>query len=227
LFEPSLRDAGLRSANDLYESALGDGRSALAPAEYHAVGDDGTRRRLPFERWLERAADEEEQLLEWAVGPVLDIGCGVGRHLVALERRGVGATGVEVSRRAVQIARARGGEVIEGSIFEVPERTSWRTALLLDGNIGIGGDPERLLSRVAGLLCPGGRALVELDPPRSQTRRLRLRLEGPDDVSDWIPWAWVGVDAIGPIAADVGLTLDGVWSTEQRWFARLRRKPTH
>ena len=116
------------------------------------------------------------------MGPVLDIGCGVGRHLVALQRRGVGATGVEISSRAAQIARARGGEVIEGSIFEVPERASWGTALLLDGNIGIGGDPERLLTRVAGLLCPGGGALVELDPPRSQTRRLRLRLEGPHEI---------------------------------------------
>ena len=221
-----MSELSLRSATDLYESGLGDGLVPLASADYHAIGDDGTRRRLPFERWLQRAADEEEQLLEWAVGPVLDIGCGVGRHLVALQRRGVGATGVEISVRAVQIARARGGEVIEGSIFDVPERTSWGTALLLDGNIGIGGDPERLLSRVAGLLCPGGRALVELDPPRTETRMLRLRLEGPHDVSDWIPWAWVGADAIGPIATVAGLTLDDIWSTEQRWFARLRRDPT-
>jgi len=216
----------LRSANDLYESALHDGRLPLAPVDYHAVGDDGTRRRVPFERWLQCASKEEEELLQWAVGPVLDIGCGVGRHLAALRRRGVGATGVEISKRAAQIARARGAEVVEGSIFDVPAQRSWETALLLDGNIGIGGDPERLLSRVAVLLRPTGRALVELDPPRSQTRKLRLRLEGPHDVSDWIPWAWVGVDAIGPIAANVGLALDGVRSTGYRWFAWLRRQPT-
>jgi SAM-dependent methyltransferase len=219
-----LSELALRSANDLYESGLTDGR--LRPVDYHAIGDDGSRRRLPFERWLQQASEEEEQLLKRAAGPVLDIGCGVGRHLVALQRRGVGAMGVETSRRAAQIARARGGQVIEGSIFDVPEQTSWETALLLDGNIGIGGEPERLLLRVAELLQPRGRALVELDPPHSQTRRLRLRLEGPDDVSDWIPWAWVGVDAIGPIAANAGLALDDVWSSGYRWFAWLRCKPT-
>jgi len=218
-----LSELGLRSANDLYERGLVDGR--LAPVAYHAVGDDGTRRRLPFERWLRQASDEEERLLGLVAGPVLDIGCGPGRHLDALRRRGVGAVGVETSRRAVQIARARGGDVIEGSIFDVPDRTGWGTALLLDGNIGIGGDPERLLSRVTALLCPHGRALVELDPPSTQTRKLRLRLEGPDDLSDWIPWAWVGIDAIGPIAANAGLTLDAVWSSEHRWFAWLRCKP--
>jgi hypothetical protein len=35
--------------------------------------------------------------------------------------------------------------------------------LLLDGNIGIGGDPHRLLRRVRELLTPTGRLLVELD----------------------------------------------------------------
>ena len=219
-----MSDLALRSANELYESGLDHGRALLA-AEYHAVGEDGTRRRLPFERWLRRAADEEEQLLQWATGPVLDVGCGVGRHLTALGRRGVAATGVEISPRAVQIARARGAEVLEGSIFDHPTAGGWGSALLLDGNIGIGGDPERLLARVAELLRPGGNALVELDPPRSETRMLRLRLEGPHDVSDWIPWAWVGADAIAPIAAGVGLALDDLWSTERRWFARLRRDP--
>ena len=218
-----MSDLTLRSANELYESGLDAGAAGSTPLDYHAVGDDGSRRRLPFERWLRRAAGEEEQLLEWAVGPVLDVGCGVGRHLVALGRRGLEATGVETSARAVQIARARGVDVIEGSIFDAPERGGWGTALLLDGNIGIGGDPERLLARIAELLRPGGTVLVELEPPRSQTRMLRLRLEGPHDVSDWIPWAWVGTDAIGPLAAGVGLSLDDLWSTEHRWFARLGR----
>ncbi len=217
----------LRSANELYESALDAGLGGGTPPDYHAVDEDGGRRRLPFERWLRRAADEEEQLLEWAVAPVLDVGCGVGRHLVALQRRGISATGVEISALAVQIARARGADVIEGSIFEGPGHGGWGTALLLDGNIGIGGDPERLLRRVAELLCPGGTALVELEPPRAETRKLRLRLEGPYGLSDWIPWAWVGVDGIGPIAAAVGLGLEDLWSTERRWFARLRREAGH
>ena len=193
---------------------------------YHAIGDDGTRRRLPFERWLQRAADEEEQLLEWAVGPVLDIGCGVGRHLLALQRRGVGATGVEISGRAAQIARARGGEVIEGSIFEVPSGAAGGPRCCSTATSASAAIPNVFSPGSRGCWVPVGRALVELDPPRSQTRRLRLRLEGPEEVSDWIPWAWVGVDAIGPIAAEVGLGLEDVWSTGHRWFARLRREPT-
>jgi SAM-dependent methyltransferase len=214
-------ELSLRSANDLYERGLDEVVSSTSPDTYHAVGDDGTRRRIPFERWLYRAVGAEQQLLRQAIGPVLDVGCGPGRHVIALSRRGIEAVGVDISPRAVEIARERGAKALEGSIFEVPGSGGWRTALLLDGNIGIGGDPERLLARVRELLAPGGRVLVEIEPPQVETRVLRLRLEGPDDISDWIPWAWVGADSIEPLAGRVGLALGQLWSAEGRWFARL------
>ncbi len=82
-------------------------------------------------------------------GPVLDIGCGAGRHLAALsppaESRRPGS-----SCRGGR-SRSPGGEganVVHGSVFDLPEAGNWMTALLIDGNIGIGGEPERLLARV-------------------------------------------------------------------------------
>jgi SAM-dependent methyltransferase len=67
--------------------------------------------------------------------PVLDIGCGPGRHVHALARRGVLALGVDVSAGALALARARGAAVFEASIFaEVPHPGQWASALLLDGN---------------------------------------------------------------------------------------------
>jgi len=208
----------------LYEIGLGSGSSGDGPVRFDAVGEDGSRRRLPLERWLRRAAAGEEQVLSRAYGPVLDVGCGVGRHLIALEALGIEATGVELSSFAAAIARERGAKVLEGSIFDVPKSGMWGTALLLDGNIGIGGEPSRLLARVAELVRPGGRVLVEVEPPRTRTRLLRLRLESPREMSDWIPWAWVGADAIGPLARAAGLGTEELWSVGQRWFALLRRE---
>lgn len=212
----------LRSANDVYESGMEDIRSAIVPGSYYAVAEDGSRRRLPIGRWLKKAPDDEELLLDRAVGPVLDIGCGAGRHLAALGRRGVEATGVEVSRFAVAIAREQDAEVIHGSVFDLSESRRWETALLLDGNVGIGGDPERLLSCGAQLLRPGGQMLVELEAPSVKTRTVNLRLEGPGDVSEWFPWAWVGVDAIAPLAESAGMKVSDLWSAGGRWFAQLR-----
>ena len=51
---------------------------------------------------------------------ILDAGCGSGRNMIELARRGT-VTGVELSAPSVEKARRRGcGEVIEGSVLEMP-----------------------------------------------------------------------------------------------------------
>ena len=162
------------SALAVYERGLDASGPEAGPVRFDAVGDDGSRRRLPLERWLRAPGAGESELLRRAVGPVLDVGCGAGRHVVALRRVGVEAVGIEVSRHATALARERGGVVIESSIFEAELPSIWNTALLLDGNIGIGGDPVALLRRVGGLLRAGGAALVEVEPPSTASRTSRV-----------------------------------------------------
>jgi SAM-dependent methyltransferase len=204
----------------LYEDALlgaPEGAGGL-----HAVGEDGSRRRLPVARWLGTPDAAEEAVLAHAVGPVLDVGCGVGRHVIALRGRGLRATGVEISPIAAAIARERGAEVIVGSVFERPTTSDWQTALLLDGNIGIGGDATRLLRRTATLLAPAGRILVELEPPAGAPRARRVRLEGDRVVSHWMPWHFVAIEEIDGLAAAAGLAVHERWQAGDRWFAQLR-----
>ncbi|MGD9734654.1 MAG: class I SAM-dependent methyltransferase [Solirubrobacterales bacterium] len=217
-----MRSLSRPSALALYEAALAqDDGGELEPL--HAVGDDGSRRLLPLQRWLRRPGRGEEDLLARVEEPALDIGCGAGRHVVALRGRGLEAVGVEISPRAAALARERGAAVIEGSIFALDLPARWATALLLDGNIGIGGDPAALLRTVAGLLRPGGTALVELEPPRTGSNLRRVRLEAARQRSAWIPWSVVAADEIEAVAAAARMGVDEAWTVEGRWFARLRR----
>lgn len=173
-------------------------------------------------RWLGRAASEDERLLDRALGPVLDIGCGPGRHLLALARRGVDCLGIDVTPSAVRLARSRGANVVEGSIFgPVPGAGTWLTALLLDGNIGIGGDPVALLGRVASVLRPDGRILVELGAPGTSGAAEQARVEHDASTGPWFGWTAVGASCIGDITARAGLGLAGSWSTRDRWFAQI------
>ena len=138
------------------------GRGLLAAGEpglrFSARMEDGSLVPVALERYTSPADPTDEQLLADVRGPVLDVGCGPGRHLHALARRAVFALGVDLSPEAVSLARGGGGHVLLRSVFdELPGVGTWRTALLLDGNIGIGGTPERLLRRVGSLLAAGGR----------------------------------------------------------------------
>jgi SAM-dependent methyltransferase len=187
--------------------------------------EDGGTRPLPVDVWLGVAGAADRRVLDRACGPVLDVGCGSGRHVQALARRGVLAVGVDISAVAVALARRGGATVLEASIFDrIPGAGSWRTALLLDGNIGIGGHPDALLARLAALLARGGTVLVELDPPGTGVVRSRVRLEDGDTVSDWFAWAQVGADAVEGPARAAGLRVAARWRDGERWFAGLEAR---
>jgi SAM-dependent methyltransferase len=185
---------------------------------------DGSEIPLALERYLSPADATDERLLQTARGPVLDVGCGPGRHLHALAKRGVFALGVDLSPVAVALARNGGANAIVGSIFdEVPGAGTWRTALLLDGNVGIGGAPAKLLTRVGGLLTTGGDVVVELDPPGVHTATVMARLETSSATSGWFNWARVAATDIDQVARASGLELRAHEQHNGRWFAWLQK----
>jgi SAM-dependent methyltransferase len=185
---------------------------------------DGAEWPLPLERYLGPADATDEWLISHVRGPVLDVGCGPGRHLHALARRGVFGLGVDLSAIAVELARDRGAAAIVRSIFDdVPGTGTWRTALLLDGNIGIGGAPGRLLARLNGLLAPRGEVLVELDPPHTLTATLTATLRARGNESVPFSWARVASRDIDTLATAAGLKVVDRATRGGRWFARLQR----
>ncbi|MGH2913998.1 MAG: class I SAM-dependent methyltransferase, partial [Solirubrobacteraceae bacterium] len=84
----------------------------------YARRHDGSIQALPIQRWLDPADAVDEHILRRVRGPVLDVGCGPGRHLHALARRGVFALGVDISSAAVARARSGGATAIVASIFD-------------------------------------------------------------------------------------------------------------
>ena len=190
----------------------------------HLVSSDGGRWPLAVERWLSDVEGLEWELIARLAPPVLDIGCGPGRHVVALAGAGIPVLGIDVSAAALGLARARGVCVLERSVFDpIPAMGRWGSALLLDGNAGIGGDPEALLQRVRALLRPGGQVLVELEGPGVATARLTARLHRGAETSPWFPWARVGTDHIESLAAACQLGVAGICDRGGRWFALLER----
>jgi SAM-dependent methyltransferase len=179
---------------------------------------------LPVGRWHGPVPPEEIHLLSRVQSPVLDVGCGPGRHVAALLEAGHAVLGIDVSVAAVAAAVKRGAPAVRASVFDdVPASGAWATALLLDGNIGIGGDPPVLLDRVHALLAPGGTVLVELDGPGIQAGRFHAHVEHDGRVGPRFPWARVGSPQIAILAAGSAFDLIDLWDEADRWFAHLER----
>jgi SAM-dependent methyltransferase len=96
---------------------------------------------------------------------VLDVGCGPGRHAVALARAGMAVTGVDVSGKFLQLAaeaaRAAG---VGASFFEMdarrmPFEDEFDAVIsICQGGFGLMGDDDGLvLHRMTQAVRPGGR----------------------------------------------------------------------
>jgi SAM-dependent methyltransferase len=175
-------------------------------------------------RWCGEVDEADLDLLARAEGPVLDVGCGPGRLVAELARRGQSALGVDVAAAAVHLTTSAGGAAIRRSVFDpLPGEGRWGTVLLADGNVGIGGDPVLLLRRCRSLAHPGGCVLVELEAPGSGCTTVLTRLERGAEVTPWFDWGHVGVDAVAGPAELAGLQVQDTWGAGGRWFASLTR----
>ncbi|MFD5617564.1 methyltransferase domain-containing protein [Streptomyces yangpuensis] len=202
---------------DPYADALRAGQGPLYLRRH-----DGWLLPLEVERWCAEPDAADSTVLARCTGPVLDLGCGPGRLVAALARLGHTALGVDVTPEAVTRTVRAGGSALCRSVFDpLPREGGWGTVLLIDGNIGIGGDPGALLRRTAELTASGGSLLVEV-ATADVDERVRVRVEdgtGGRGASFW--WARLGSRALHAEAGAAGWTPCDTWQAAGRRFVHL------
>jgi SAM-dependent methyltransferase len=183
----------------------------------------GGSQRLDPAAWFRDHLPGDRSLLDRCTGPTLDVGCGPGRLAGALARTGRPALGIDISATAVHHARRRGATALRRDVFgPLPGTGRWHHLLLADGNIGIGGNPHRLLDRCRRLLAPHGQIHAELAAPGtpSWAGTVTLRDEtGSGDTS--LRWAVVPPEELAGLAAATALRILDTRTESGRWFATL------
>ncbi|KOU61087.1 methyltransferase type 11 [Streptomyces sp. MMG1533] len=209
---------------DPYADALRTGRGPLFLRRA-----DGWLLPLEVERWCADADAADLEVLRRCEGAVLDVGCGPGRLVAALGAQGRRVLGIDVSEAAVSRTGALGGPALRRSVFEpLPGEGRWGTALLIDGNVGIGGDPAALLARMSQLLGSGGLLIVETVPELDLDERVLVHVtDARGAVGSPFPWARLGTPALLRHANRAGWRADGQWAVGGRSFVALRSRSTN
>lgn len=207
---------------DPYTDALRTGRGPL-----YLRRSDGWLLPLEVERWCAEADAADREVLGRCEGAVLDVGCGPGRLVAALAAQGRRALGIDVSEAAVAHTVRLGGQALRRSVFEpVPGEGRWDTALLIDGNVGIGGNPHHLLLRMSQLLTWEGLLIAETAPVDVDERVQVHVADGRGASGTDFPWARLGTPALLRHARRAGWRPDGQWAAGTRSFLALRNRRT-
>ncbi|MBM0225147.1 MULTISPECIES: bifunctional 2-polyprenyl-6-hydroxyphenol methylase/3-demethylubiquinol 3-O-methyltransferase UbiG [Micromonospora] len=197
------------------------------PGRHWLLHSDGRRSPLPVGRWHGPPEPASRAVVARCAGPTLDVGCGPGRLTLALTRAGHTAVGVDVSAQAVRLTRRRGAVAVHRDVFApLPGEGRWAHVLLMDGNIGIGGDPVALLGRCRELVRPGGTVIVELEPPglglwRGRSSLASLSADGEMRRGGAFNWARLDAVAVHEVAAVAGMVVPEVFRAGRRWFGEL------
>lgn len=172
----------------------------------------------------------EAAVLPKAHGRVLDIGCGAGRHMIGLRKRGLEVAGIDPSPGAVEVCRERGLDVSVGDIDSLPAGP-FDTLLLFGNNLALLGTPRAAPARLAGLAAAAAPGAVILgsnvDPYRNadlpqtefqaRNRQLgrpgghqRLRVRHAALATDWFDYWFASVEELEQLLADSPWRLDAV-----------------
>ena len=169
---------------------------------------------------------DRELLPRVSRGPVLDLGAGAGRAALYLQERGLRVTAVDASPGAVDVCRRRGvADVRPGEVNDPPADGPWAAVLLLCGNLGLGGSwagSRRLLTRLAGLVVPGGVLIGDSVTPDGPPQvSLRIRYRGL--VTPWWPQYNIPAGRLAALVEGTGWRVETHLEDREDHAALLRR----
>lgn len=188
-------------------------------------------------------SEVDELAVNRCTGRVLDIGAGAGSHALALQRRGLEVTAVDISSKAVDVMSRRGvTNARVGDVFD-PYPSPFDTVLMIL-NIGTVRNLAGLtafLTHLESLLADGGRLITDSVDPRDPTdeayRRYTqakiakgcylgertLRFEYKGRTSDWFEWMHIDPVTLAEHVQHAGYAMETLATDGRRFLVSIRR----
>lgn len=161
-------------------------------------------------------------------GKVLDVGAGVGSHVLHLQEQGFDITALEISETACDIMKKRGVVNIYNSDFFFFNKTGYDIMFCMMNGIGFSGSIEglkRTLTHARDILKPGGVILFDSSDVSYLYPKARLKVmpyygeldyqyQYGDKWGSWFKWLYIDQKTIKEIARSEGWNLQILFEDE-------------
>jgi SAM-dependent methyltransferase len=154
----------------------------------------------------------------------VDLACGTGNAALLAAAQGARVVGVDAAPRLLEIARERAlSQAVKldlrpGDLLALPIDDATADVVLSVFGVIFASNAEQSLREIARVLRPGGRALLTAWVPAGPIDAMlgaMGRIVGRITGSPTPPrFPWFDPDAVGPLAAEVGLVLESTTSGE-------------
>jgi len=165
-------------------------------------------------------------------GRILDVGAGVGAHVLHLQKQGLDITAVELSEVACKIMKKRGvTKIINKDFFEIKESGFDMIFCMMNG-IGFAGTIEGLkytLDHARKLLVPGGMILFDSSDVSYLYPKGRLKAQPyfgeldycyqyGDTWGNWFKWLYIDHRKMAEISREMGWHLQILYQDQTGHF---------
>lgn len=150
---------------------------------------------------------------------VVDLACGTGNAALLAAARGARVVGVDAAPRLLEVARQRAHaqglelDLREGDLLALPVDDAGAEIVLSVFGVIFAADPIQALREIARILRPDGRALlsawVPAGPIDAMLGAMGLIVRRITQTPARQRFAWFDPAAVGPLAIEAGLTLEG------------------
>ncbi|MHA2295547.1 MAG: methyltransferase domain-containing protein [Candidatus Hodarchaeales archaeon] len=158
---------------DVFGQLLLDHHTQQKPVYYVIERDDGlinvdisTGYFSKYDDWQKK----EQFIIDQAISPVLDLGCGAGRHSLYLQNKDFEVVALDLSLGALDVAKQRGiKNTVHGDIKDLPSfDLKFGTFLFMGNNFALCGDPEtskKVLKNLAEIATPNTKIIAHFRDP--------------------------------------------------------------
>ncbi|MCH7977634.1 MAG: class I SAM-dependent methyltransferase [Acidobacteria bacterium] len=125
----------------------------------------------------------EKKAMQYVNGRALDIGCGVGRHSLYLQKKGLDVTGMDASPLAIKVCKLRGLKKAKVLPIEQIHRfkpNSFDSVLMMGNNFGLFGSFQKarsLLRKLEVITSSEARIIAETTDPYQTDDLLHLQYQ--------------------------------------------------